>query len=228
MPRHIFAKGLLGAGLVLGATSLGIGLAGQSMAAGPAAASTRSAALSEPGTPPAASQPSPDTQSVKDANGYVSMEVPSTWTVLTPEQLDRQMQDPNMDPALKQYMQTLKQYGALVTLDPQSRQTSPTQFATNVNAYCAPGNASVEALKAAAPENLRQAGAQNIQTVDATVDGHPAVGVKYTLPNRNDQLVARQVQVPVTGRVCVITFTTDRLARYRPIFEAIASTIKLT
>ncbi|MCW2943229.1 MAG: hypothetical protein JWN00_6214 [Actinomycetia bacterium] len=166
---------------------------------------------------------------VTGLDGALSVGVPDTWTNvdLAPAKITASLKHAGLkDPAAKAQLEQLQALRALYALDIGSRARSSARFGTNLNAFCtdSPGT-DVKALKQAAPGQMQRAGGQQIQVTDVTVDGLAAIRVAYGLTGGS--LSGLQVQVPVKGKVCSITFTTDQPARYQPVFDAMIPTIRL-
>lgn len=167
--------------------------------------------------------------------------VPSSWAVVNLAKLNvaqaisrfrlKGVSSSSMKSALDQ----LSQRHAIFAADLASAVRSPSQFATNVNAFCAPtpvtpDASSLPALKAAAQAEYAQIDAHVLTLEDATVNGDAGIKGEFTITSTSGTTLTDTQYIALTksSSACTITLSTDNPRSFQQIFSKISSTIRLS
>lgn len=227
-------------------------LAGCGGSGSPAATATLTPASSAPA---AAAQPTPTAapastgkpsqappagyQWVGIAQQNIWLAVPDTWVVLNlnslsvTQAMDRVRLKGQPATAMRAAIEGLKKNHALMVLDTASIATSPSKFATNANTFCAtspiePGPGAASTIASGTKTAYTKAGGHviSVHTVTDT-DTSVIVRIEVNLQTSSGTTAHELQYVDVTsqGRICYTTFTTDRPAKFFPVFTKIANTI---
>jgi hypothetical protein len=223
---------VLASSLVLAVTGCDPGTSGTSgTQSAPAPAPTLAAAPTSAQAAPAAALP-PGLHAINDLNHYIRVGVPDSWTVinLSETEVEQSLQKAGItDPQIKASVKQLQTAGALYAVDIESQAHSADHFSTNLNGFCqATSLGSLAVLKSLGPDQFAKVGGQHVQVTDVSVDGSPALRWAYQLKLQTGTVQGRQIQALAHGRLCTITFSTDQIDRYEPVFNAMIPTIDLT
>ena len=225
-----------------------LALVGCGGSSAPAPTPTSAAPSSPPASPTATTQattagkptqaPPAGYQWVASA-AHIWLAVPDSWVVLNLNDmsLTQAMERVRLkgQPAITMLraIGALKRLHALMAVDIGSIAASPNKFATNVNSYCTtsllqPGAGAASAIASATRDQITQVGAHvvDIHIVTNTANS-VVVRIEDTL-QVSSGVTVHQIQydeLTSQGQICYTTFTTDRPARYFPLFATIAATM---
>ena len=136
---------------------------------------------------------------------------------------------------MKTALNELSQQHAIFAADLASAVRSPYEFATNVNAFCAPtmiapDASSLPAMKAAAQAQYARIGAHILALGDATIDGDVGIKSEFKVTTTSGIPLTYTVYIVLTkgSHLCSITLTTDNPAPFQRIFRKIVGTIHVS
>jgi hypothetical protein len=136
---------------------------------------------------------------------------------------------------MKTALHELSQQHAIFAADLASAIRSPYEYATNVNAFCAPTSvapdaSSLPALKSFAQAQYAQIGAHVLVLRDATINGDAGIKSEYTITSASGMIitVTQYVVLTTSSRACTITLGTDNPQPFRRIFRKIGGTIRVS
>ena len=136
---------------------------------------------------------------------------------------------------MKTALNELSQRHAIFAADLASAVRSPYEFATNVNAFCAPtmiapDASSLPAMKAAAQAQYARIGAHILALGDATIDGDVGIKSEYKVTTTSGIPLTYTTYNVLTksSRACSITLTTDNPVPFQGVFRKIGGTIHVS
>jgi len=207
----------------------------------PPASSASASSASTATTAQPAQAPPTGYQWVGIAAQHMWLAVPDSWVVLNlndlsvTQAMERVRLKGQTAAAMQTAVERLKQAHGIIAVDTNSVTASPSKFATNVNAFCAPSaitpgpgaaNAIITSTEAAYPK----AGGQVISDRKViSTSSLVIVRIQVNLQTSSGLKVHELQFVDLTGhgQICYTTFSTDRPAKFFPQFTKMAATIQL-
>jgi hypothetical protein len=235
---------------VLAVTALA--LAGCGGSGSPAASTTSAPASSAPASPTAGTTSTGTTGEPTQAPpaGYqwvgiaahdLWLAVPDSWISLNlnsmsvTQAMDRVRLKGQTATAMRTALQNMKQAHGFIVVDTASIATSPTKFATNVNAFCAtsvlePGPGAASAIVSSTDAAYTKAGGNVISDHEvADTASSVIVKIEVDLQTSTGQTSHELQYIDLTsqGQICYTTMSTDRPGMFFPLFAKIAATIQV-
>lgn len=200
------------------------------------ATTTSTAATGEPAQAPPAGY-----QWVGIPSEKAWMAVPVAWVVLNPNDMSVQQALTRTGltgmaaTAMRAAFNEIKANHGIMVADIGSVATSPSKFATNVNMFCTmspiePGPGAASTIESSMRSAYTKVGghvlsAQQVSTsaTSTTVE----VDVDLKTPAGLTAHDLQYVEVTSQGQLCYTTFSTDRAAKFFPVFRKIAATVHI-
>jgi len=206
-------------------------------------AATAPAATTPPATTTGKPSQAPPTgyQWVGISAQHIWLAVPRTWVVLNlnsltvTQALDRVRLKGQPATTMRTAIEGLKKNHGLMVLDTASIATSPEKFATNLNTFCTtspiePGPGAATTIASGTKTAYTKAGG-HVVSVHVLTDTASSVIVRIAvnLQTTTGETAHELQYVDVTGQgeICYTTFTTDRPAKFFPVFAKVATTIQV-
>jgi hypothetical protein len=206
-------------------------------------AATAPAATTPPATTTGKPSQAPPTgyQWVGISAQHIWLAVPRTWVVLNlnsltvTQALDRVRLKGQPATTMRTAIEGLKKNHGLMVLDTASVATSPEKFATNLNTFCTtspiePGPGAATTIASGTKTAYTKAGG-HVVSVHVLTDTASSVIVRIAvnLQTTTGETAHELQYVDVTGQgeICYTTFTTDRPAKFFPVFAKVATTIQV-
>lgn len=167
--------------------------------------------------------------------------VPVAWVVLNPNDMSVQQAltrtglTGTAATAMRAAFNEIKANHGIMVADIGSVATSPAKFATNVNMFCTaspiePGPGAASTIESSMRSAYTKVGghvlsAQQVSTsaTSTTVE----VNVDLKTPTGLTAHDLQFVEVTSQGKLCYTTFSTDRAAKFFPVFRKIAATVHI-